>query len=174
MKLVHCLYNFHSKSHKLHSSSYPIGCRVSKWCLQTGSGLANCWHGLAPHYASKDHWSEANLMIIFCPISAGNWLVSIIGPGGHELAVLTNQRPLFRAQRPIRGENKVAASDHHQIWQINREYKSWHSDPGRWSVQFIFTPGQVFMRKIQSRIRCWLDRERLLVMILNHIGFQMI
>ena len=80
------------------------------------------------HYAFKDHWSEANLMIIFCPISAGNWLVStrLTSSDQSEASVEilgANQRPspnLANKQR--------------------RECESCWRDPGRWSVQFIFTP----------------------------------
>ena len=106
---------------------------------------------LARHYASKDRWSEANLMIIFCPISAGNWLVSIIDPGGREGAVLANQRPVFTPRQPIRGQERATGIDHHQIWQINREWRiqvlPW---PGALvSAIHLYTGHRVFMRKVR-------------------------
>ena len=154
------MHSFNSKQSKIFiillvtncKVSLPMDLRVLK--SHSGPDLSRqcwCWHGWPAwprHYAFKDHWSEANLMIIFCPISAGNWLVST--------RVTRSDQSEASVERPAANQRrgKTEWPSPNLANKQRRECESCWRDPGRWSVQFIFTPGpRVFMRKIQRGIR---------------------
>ena len=153
------LYNFNSKQSKIFLILLVTNCIVSlpmdlsllkshvrPDLSRQGSLVLTRW---PRHYAFKDHWSEANLMIIFCPISAGNWLVSI--------RVTRSDQSEASFELPVANQRRAETeSDHHQIWQINRETRmrvllTW---PGALvSAIHLYTRPRVFMGKIQSGIR---------------------
>ena len=161
------LYNFNSKQSKIFLILLVTNCIVSLPMdlsllkSHVGPDLSRqCSLVLTRwprHYAFKDHWSEANLMIIFCPISAGNWLVSIrltrSDQSEASVEILgANQRPspnLANKQRDenaspadvTRGDGQCNSSLHppHSVYEKNPDQVTLHYGKIRRTRQkFIF------------------------------------